>query len=305
MSETSIADVFYPTENATTETDTPSSTTVEAEAVEADKSANDEVVEVSAENKASEDAGTATVESKPEDGQEEPESDADEPLFFQLGDKEISVAEVQEGLDSGLRRADYTKKTQVLADDRKVFEVERTKVAELSNTLTENIKALEHSFKKEEDSTDWDDLRDSDPSEYLRLKEEQQNKVATLDAAKAEVKRLEDDNRTALITSEQQKLVDAFPEWTDPATGSEAREKDSALINAYVTDNGFTNDEFKDLTSSNVMIAIHKAAQFNALKKSSEATEKIVRKAPKAIKPGPKKTKTKSKSAADLFYGTN
>ena len=52
------------------------------------------------------------------------------------------------------------------------------------------------------------------------------------------------------------------------------------------------------------MQAIHKAAQFDALKKDGEAVEKQIRKAPKAIKPGAKKTIQKSKSAADLFYAT-
>lgn len=298
----SIADKFYSPESATTETDTaPSGTAVEAEAVEVEKSANDEAVEVTKEIEASEVAEADAVESESGE-QEESGADDDEPLYFQMGDKEISVADVQEGLDSGLRRADYTKKTQALADDRKTFEADQVKVGELSKSLTEHIEALEHSFKKEEAEVDWEHLREYDTGEYLKQKEIQQNKVDSLDAAKAEVKKLDDEKNIAFITAEQQKLVDAFPEWKDPATGTEAREKDSKLIEAYVTDNGFSNDEFKNLTSSNVMIAIHKAAQFDALKKDSDAAEKIVRKAPKAIKPGPKRKQTKSKSAVDVMY---
>lgn len=302
MTDTNFADVFYPAENATTDTDTTDSgTTVEAEAVEVEQSTNDGADNVDAGDNPPVDTDSADVENVATD--DEGQEVDDEPLYVEIDGKEISVKDFQNGVDDGLRQSDYTQKTQALAEDRKGFESERVKVNELSETLTDQIKALEHTFKKEEAETDWEHLRDTDPSEYLRLKEEQANKTDSLEAAKAEVKKLEDDNNLAFITQEQQKLVDAFPSWKDPATGNDAREKDSKLIEAYVADNGFSNDEFKNLTSSNVMIAIHKAAQFDALKKNGEAAEKIVRKAPRAIKPGPKKQQTKSKSAADIFYG--
>ena len=169
--QTNFADVFYPQENATTEADTADSgTTVEAEAVEVEQSTNDEAVETTKETEASEAADTDAVESESGE-QEESGADDDEPLYFQVGDKEISVAEVQEGLDSGLRRADYTKKTQALADDRKTLEADQVKMGELSKSLSDNIEALEHAFKKDEVETDWEHLREYDTGEYLKQKE--------------------------------------------------------------------------------------------------------------------------------------
>ena len=303
MTEQSVADIFYPPENATTDTDTPSSTPVEAEAVEVEKSASVEVADKPDESNDSDADKAADVESESKEVESSDDSD-DEPLFFQLGDKEISIAEVKEGIENGLRQSDYTRKTQVLSEDRKAFDLERAKNGELSELLTSHIESLEHSFKKEEAEIDWEHLREYDPSEFLKQKEEQAKKVDSLDAAKAEVQKLNDEKRTAHITTEQKKLIEAFPEWVDPATGKEAQEKDAKLIEGYALNNGFTDEDLKQLDNSNVMIAIHKAAQFDELKKKGDEAEKVVRKAPKAIKPGPRKTKTKPQSAAELFYGT-
>lgn len=293
------ASLFYPQENATSDTDTSNSAPVEAEAVEAERSAVKEPEsDVSNDTEASTDSVDAASDGIDDQGIE------DEPLYIELNGKEISVKDVQDGLDNGLRQADYTKKTQELADSRKTLEADQGTTKQLAETLSNHIEALEHTFKKEAEEIDWEHLREYDTAEYLRLKEEQANKVESLDAAKAEVKKLNDDKYAAHINSEQQKLVDAFPLWADPATGAEEMEKDKQLINAYVSDNGFQAEEFETLSSSKMMIAVHKAAQFDALKKEGEAAEKIVRKAPRTIKPGPKQAKTKPQSAAELFYGT-
>jgi len=298
-----MADVFYPpSENATTTPDSQG-TTVEAEAVEVEQSTVDKAVDNSPDNNKSEEVEAVSVESK-QDEVVGDDSESDEPLYVEIDGKEISIQDFRDGANDGLRQSDYTKKTQALSEKSKSIDAKEVKNDELSKTLSEQIEALEHTFKKDSEAIDWDHLRKHDTAEFLRLKEEQEKKVSSLDAAKEEVKKLKDEKQTVLIAQEYKKLVDSFPQWADPATGTESREKDEKLINAYANDNGLTQEEFTYLTSSNLMIAIHKAAQFDALKKDGEAAEKIVRKAPKTLKPGPKKAKTKSKSAAELFYGT-
>ncbi len=293
------ASLFYPQENATTDTNTSDSTPVEAEAVEVEKST---VKEPESEASNDVDASADSVDAA-SDGIDDQGIEG-EPLYIELNGKEISVKDVQDGLDNGLRQADYTKKTQELADSRKTLEADQGAAKQLTETLSNHIEALEHTFKKEAEEIDWEHLREYDTAEYLKLKEEQANKVESLDAAKAEVKKLNDDKNAAHIAIETNKLVEAFPLWADPATGAVEMEKDKKLINDYVNENGFQAEEFETLSSSKMMIAVHKAAQFDAMKKEGEAVEKIVRKAPRSIKPGPKKTKTKPQSAAELFYGT-
>jgi hypothetical protein len=282
----SAADLFYPQENATTDTDSQSGTPVEAEAVEAEKSA----IEESAESEL--------------DVVEE-DSDTDEPLYFEIDGKEISVKDVKESLNNGLRQADYTKKTQVLAEEKKEVEAKIAKADEIFNKLNSHVEALELAFSKEEAEIDWDHLREYDTGEYLRLKEEHSNKKSLIDSAKADAKLLNEQVDNAFITSEQKVLLGMFPDWTDPATGGEAMKKDSALIQAYAESNGFTDKEYSQLKSAKVMQAIHKAAKYDALKGDSDATSKQVRKAPVAIKPSPKKATPQTQSAVELFYGKN
>jgi len=306
MSEANIAEVsaepvsdsalFYPQENATTDTDS-TGTTVDAEAVEVEQSAIDETPEKSKDNDGD------SVESKP-DSLDDDGADSDEPLFFELNGKEISVADVQEGLDNGLRQSDYTKKTQKLAEESKEVEAQGAKAIQAFDTLSGHIEALEHAFKEQETAVDWDHLREYDTAEFLRLKEEHENKQTLLESARTDAQKLKDEANSIKLASEQEKLKEFFSDWSDPATGEKAREKDTALINTYVTENGFTNDEFAHLDSSKLMIAIHKAAQYDALRKDGEAVEKQVRKAPRVQKPSVKKQAQKSTSTVELFYGT-
>ena len=280
----SAADLFYPQENATTKTDSENGTTVEAEAVEAEKSAIDE-----------------SAESEPAEVEEV--SDTDEPLYFEIDGKEISVKDVKESLNNGLRQADYTKKTQALAEEKKEVEAKIAKADEIFNKLSGHVEALELAFRKEEAEVDWDHLREYDTGEYLRLKEEQGKKLSLIDAAKADAKLLSEQAENVYITSEQKVLLGMFPEWTDPATGQEAMKKDSALISSYAESNGFTDKEFSQLKSAKVMQAIYKAAKFDALKNDSDVTARQVRRAPVAIKPSQKKTIPQTTSAVELFYG--
>ena len=294
----SDADLFYSNQNATTDADTASSTTVEAEAVEAGKPAIDEV--------SGDDVNTESTEASAESETEDAETsnDSDEPLYYQIGDEEISETEVKEWRENGLRQADYTKKTQSLADERKGFETEKTQVAGLAETLKSHIDALEVVIGNDLESVDMDHLREYDLSEYLRVKEERETKLSKLDEAKATAQKLKEDADLQQLTGEQAKLKELFPDWADPATGQETYKKDSALIESYVQKNGFNEEDFSHLTSATVMQAIHKAALFDAMKEESQAVEKQVRKAPKAIKAGAKKIQTKkSTSTAELFYG--
>lgn len=299
----SVGDMFYANENASSETDSSQGTTVEADAVESGVQSPDvgEVADIEQASSDASDIDASSVDS--DDGGENSIDDSNEPLYFQIGDEEISEAEVKSWRDGHLRQQDYTKKTQALADERKTLEAQATQVGEIQKNLTETLENLEKAFEKESDQIDWEHLREYDTAEYLRLKDEQAKKADALKDAKAQAESVKKAERDAILAREQQRLIEMFPAWGDPGSGAEAYKADIKLINDYVTDAGFSQEEFSQLENAHVMQAIYKAAKYDAMQKSGSVAEKQVRKAPKVVKPT-KKTVTKPKSAAERFYGT-
>ena len=299
MSEAqSISDIFYPTENTEANTESTGST-VETDVVDGDKTPIVETVE--AETAVDTDSGdddTGGDDATLEDGAD------DETLYYEINGEQFSEADVKEWKDGGLRQADYTQKTQDLAGERKKVEAQASELAETRTKLDETIAGLEAAFKADEDGIDWDYLREHDTAEYIRQTEVRKEQQTLLEKAKTDAQALKDNDRAAMIESERAKLFEIFPEWKDPATGAEAIKDAEKLINGYAEANGFTNDEFAQLSSASLMTAIHKAARFDALQEKNKEAEKVVRKAPKIQKPSKKAAPTQAKSTTELFYGT-
>ena len=299
MSEVqSISDIFYPTENTEANTDSPGAT-VETDVVDEVKPSIVETVETdTAVDTDSGNDDTGGDDATLEDGAD------DETLYYEINGEQFSEADVKEWKDGGLRQADYTQKTQGLAESEKKTAAERVELKETRTKLDETIAGLEAAFKADQDGVDWDYLREHDTAEYLRQKEERDNQQTLLEKAKTEAQALKESDHAAMIESERAKLFEAFPEWLDPATGAEAIKDAQSLINGYAEANGFTDAEFSQLSSASLMTAIHKAARFDALQEKNKEAEKVVRKAPKIQKPSKKTAPTQAKSTAELFYGT-
>ena len=132
-----------------------------------------------------------------------------------------------------------------------------------------------------------DYLRETDPSEYLKQKELNEVRQKASESAKADLQALEEREFQAKVATEQSKLLEAIPEWSDPAV----LEADSKAINSYLEANGFTGEDTNDLVNHKVYVAIRKAALFDNLKSKSVETEKKVKAAPKVTKAGVKSNK--------------
>lgn len=268
-----IFDALLPQES---ETDQPVESAVETE-VQAE-------VEAEVAEEAQADTETSNVSEEVDESEESEELSED--TIYQIGDKEYSLKQLEELESNGLRQSDYTKKTQEIAEQRKNLEASQAKLDESLEKITARIADIDGLLTTDSE-IDMEYLRDNDPSEYLKQKELIEARQKAAESAKGELEALQQEQRNAKIANEQQLLLNAIPEWQDPAT----LEKESKMINEYLGEAGFTPDDTNDLINHKVYVAIREAALYRGLKSKSVETEKKVKAAPKVVKASVKTNK--------------
>jgi len=84
------------------------------------------------------------------------------------------------------------------------------------------------------------------------------------------------------MQAEQQKLVEAIPEFKDDVKAEVVRRD----IRNYAKSIGFTDQELSQVYDSRAVLALYKAAQYDKLMANKGAATKKVATAPKTIRPG-------------------
>lgn len=255
--------------------DSPEGTpeTVEAESEEAVSEESEPLLEESAVNEPEEDVVYEESE-EVELNQAEDQEESEESLYL-IGDEEITLSELKELKQGGLRTSDYTRKTQELAEQRKTLEAKESQINAMAEKLNDIISGYEAQVSEAE-SVDWDELADLDPSEFLKKKAALDKKQASLEAAK--VKRLE--LQQARAGEEIQLLAKAMPEWAGD-NGAEVQKKDSDAAMKWMKDRGITDQDSANWMDHRVYEAFIKAAKYDSLKQKEPAVKKKVSQAPK------------------------
>ena len=273
--------------------------TKEAENVE-EETPEEGQVEAEAEEEVSEE-----VES--EESEEELEIVAEEDLKYTIkvdGEElEVGIEELKNGYQ---RQADYTRKSQALAEQRKEtekiqserqqLEQERQMYANGLQMLREQQTAKLQDF----DTVDWETLKQEDPYAYMIKKDEYrdaQERVGNLQAEQRLVQQEQAQQmqqaRAHFVQQEYARLVDALPEWND---------KDSTIkkdIQEYATSAGFKPEEINQLADHRSILVIKKAMEFDKLTKKVAPKKKAVKKVPKVQKAG--RGTSKEDSAAEAL----
>jgi len=295
MSDTPLvepADTFYKSEAAEPIRPTDESVTPQEQAPE------QEVEEL-------EKLGDVEAKAKADPKESESEDESEDSQFIELDGEEVDLADVRKWKDGHLMQSDYTKKTTALSDERKTFDVERT--TERENILktkaqVSDMRDLLTVLVAEDEEINWVDLKEDDPDEYIRLKEQSDKRKDALAKVKAERETPADD--PAMIQEQQKKLYEANPAWLDDKNQTtEVFKKDMTLLNAYAAKAGFTQEEFSQLTQAHHMTTILKAAKYDELEEKGREIGKTREKVPVVTRPKAKVKAVESKNIADVFYG--
>jgi hypothetical protein len=237
------------------------------------------------------DAGGDEDEDLEDSGQddEEPEGDDEQPDVYtvKIDGKDVQVT-LDEALKGYQREADYTRKTQALAGERKALtDSQAAHAAERARTKA-LLTALETRLAEPEDNEDLDALRISDPGEYAARITERMQRQELARAAQAERQRLEADAaREQQQTNDQAareatgKLLEAIPAWSDPKVA----EKDMKAIADYAKTIGYTDTDLGEVLDHRLFIMAKDAAAYRALKAKSPQIKAKVQEV-RTAKPG-------------------
>jgi hypothetical protein len=227
------------------------------------------------------------VEREDDDGEQE------EPQTFRVKaageEREVTLDELIKSYQLG---TDYTKKSQAVAEERKVVEAERQAVQEakaMRDQYAQRLEIIESMLNQPQQAEDLDYLKETDPIGYAVKVAEMSQKEKQLAQVRAERERISQQQEydrqqqmRQMVAAESEKLVAAIPEFADPSKGEVIR-KD---IRTYGKQMGFSDDELANVFDSRAVMTLYKAMQYDKLQSAKPGITKKVSEAPKAIKPG-------------------
>jgi hypothetical protein len=211
-------------------------------------------------------------------------------------EREVTLNELIKSYQLG---TDYTKKSQVVAEERKAVEAERQAVQEakqMRDTYAQRLEMIEQMLQpQQEENLDY--LKETDPIGYsVKVAEivQRDKQLAAVQAERSRIIQQQEQDRQmqmqSVVAEEMQKLTSAIPEFTDPIKGESIRND----IRAFGKQLGFSDNELAAVYDSRAVLTLYKAMQYDKLVASKPAINKKVNEAPKAIKSGVSKPRDSS-----------
>jgi hypothetical protein len=289
--EERLAALYTAPEEGKADTEADSQPTEEGEA---------EVVEDEAEVEAADSEEAEEGQAEDEEGEadaEEDDADADEsaeepkePEFLEIDGESVSVEEVKLGY---LRQADYTRKTQAVAEQRKAAEEDRQFTASALNAV---LTAVGADLSRWE-NVDWERAAAENPTQYAQAKAAYEHTQSLFSGIREQadgfVKRAQEAQTQALAAKAQESvaiLKTTVPGWNNDLYGQ--------LGQFAVSELGFTPDEFNQIADHRAIVSIYESMQYR--KGKSVATKATVKVAPTKTlsdkKAAPSKTVTSRKA---------
>ena len=228
-----------------------------------------------------------------EEGDDAPESDADaeETVTVLVDGKpvELTKAQIAEAHKSGLRQADYTKKTTELAEQRKAAEAEVSKAREERNQYMQGLQraqAVLETQLQEQQQIDWPALLESDPVEYLKQQHLAQTRQAQLQQTYQQRQQLEaaakaehDSALKAHAESQREELIAKIPEWKDP----EKMKSGATELREYLKTQGLTEQEIYSVIDHRAIVQSYKAMKYDQMMAKAKAAAKKIDNTPQRV----------------------
>lgn len=243
-----------------------------------------------------------TVEDDGQEAEEAEESEAEtedsedgeggEPEYEVIVDGKAEKVNKTELIKGYQRQADYTRKTQALGKEREEVKVEKAKLTESLESLSAIESELEQLVMGDLSNINWSELRDTDPSEYLRMKEVVEARKGTLKQLSEKRKALEMEQ-----ASKEQVALHKALGW-DAEDGNLKREADIKLLN----DQFGNSPALAKAKDADTVIAFIEAAKYRQLQKQKAEVKKELRKVPKTNKSVKPTKKANESNWIDDFY---
>jgi hypothetical protein len=277
----------------------------------ADATDPDDDLDLEPDADASEGSEESTDDTKNDEPGEEPGSTSQpRSLKVKVDGEEIEVTE-DELLKGYSRTADYTRKTQALAEARREFEEKevaavRAERQALAASLADIRGVLEQVTKSE---PDWDKIRLETPEEFpaafaaWQLNQDRIQRVKN-EEAKVHAAMAQDEAKAhrARVAEERTKLTQAIPEWAK----TEVANKELQAVTQYARDLGYSKSDIEQVFDHRVVVLLRKAMMYDravakrAGSASKPAAAPAARAEPRAMKPGAAPAVTKAGEKTSL-----
>ena len=251
------------------------------------------------------------VESDETEAQEDEESDEieeqeeveEQPVYRIKAageEKDVTLDDLVKSYQLG---ADYTKKTQEIAEQRRAIEAERAATEEsrqLRDAYAQRLQAIEQFLAQQQSEDDLEMLKETDPIGYAVRVAELSQKEKQLTAVRAEQQRIAQQqqaeyqqNLQKFVQNEMAKLSQALPDFAD-ADKAQAIRSD---LRKFANGIGYSDEELSQVYDSRHVQVLYKAMQYDKLMQSKPQITKKVNEAPKMLKPGVAKAKSSEADA--------
>lgn len=238
-----------------------------------------------------EEEAQATVEddtAEAEPAEDAPEYDPEEV------DQEAEEATPEKPSKGEMLQADYTRKTQELAEERRKVEAEWQRATQVNQQAQAVLRDF---LGREEQEPDWDKLKAEDPYEYTQRVADwqinQQKKAQAyqqLQALQQEQAGRQSQMEQAYIAEQESRLLDLMPAWRKP----EVRQKATQELVGYLKDRwNATDAEITALSKGDarVLVAVEKARLWDQMQSNKgKVKQKVEGKPP--VKPGNARTRS-------------
>lgn len=231
---------------------------------------------------ASDDSEQATVEhvedqpvAEETDAIETPET---EETYFDIDGQNVSLSEIRA---SYLRQADYTKKTQELAEQRRVYQEAQFDKNQLRMEALQGIEALKQQMAiefQQLEMPNWDELLRDDPHQFLLEQQKWQKREAVVKnlydvetALRTKKAEYEAEQHQLQLRESQQQFLAKYPEMRDANKSAEALGEITQLL----IDNGFTKEEIEGVSDYRMVGILY---ELNKAMKVQKAIPAVVEK---------------------------
>lgn len=248
------------------------------------------------------------VSEEPQEAPEEPEA-TEEPDIVEFDGKKLEIPkgtppELVESVKSMAAdlKADYTRKTQEVAEGRKFVQSRVEAIQQQEQMLSANFqKAVELKAVTDRiaqfEQLDWDSLATEDPAQATRLNVAYQKLQREAQTLRGQLQQQEAQRQQAIAQTKQEALQEAFkelqrriPKWTAD-TGKQ--------ISEHAQKYGFTAEELSAISDPRMVEALHDAMQWRKLQAQKPQALKKVADAPRMAKPGPSLRQAPNKAAEE------
>jgi hypothetical protein len=200
----------------------------------------------------------------------------------------VTLDELRNGYS---RDADYRRKTEDLAYDKKQFQTESEKQRQDYSTklseLNQMMSVAQQQLNAEINSADLEKLYEEDPTEAARIEHRLKKKQEKLNQAMQKTQSEQKKQFDGFLQDQQRKLVQKMPEFSNPEKANQLRASMNNTLQSY----GFNDQEIAQVYDHRIVMLVNDAMKFRNMQKAKPNMAKKISKPGKVFSSGVKQSK--------------